>query len=108
MKDSNACDVIIQCNIIISFHFITRVKYPIGSTNARVIFSIDIQRAPSLISNLQEQEATLKQCIEQLESLDAARLTLINNLKEALSEEVLSTFFIIFEMFYPVICMHTI
>uniref|UniRef100_M8C746 Uncharacterized protein n=1 Tax=Aegilops tauschii TaxID=37682 RepID=M8C746_AEGTA len=46
-----------------------------------------IQQALSLISNLQEQEAILKQCIEQLESVDAARITLISNLKEALSEE---------------------
>ncbi|KAM3256002.1 hypothetical protein ACQJBY_048890 [Aegilops geniculata] len=45
------------------------------------------QQASSLISNLQEQEAILKQCIEQLESVDAARITLISNLKEALSEE---------------------
>jgi len=47
----------------------------------------DIQQAPSLISNLQEQEAILKQCIEQLESVDTARITLINHLKEALSEQ---------------------
>ncbi|VAI15875.1 unnamed protein product [Triticum turgidum subsp. durum] len=47
----------------------------------------DIQQVSSLISNLQEQEAILKQCIEQLESVDAARITLISNLKEALSEE---------------------
>ena len=74
-------------------------KYPICSTNAWVIFSIDIQQASSLISNLQEQEAILKQCIEQLESVDAARITLINHLKEALSEQVLSTFSIILQMF---------
>jgi len=42
-----------------------------------------------LISDLQEQEMTLKQCIEQLESVDAARISLINQLKEALSEQVL-------------------
>ncbi|XP_051186013.1 uncharacterized protein [Lolium perenne] len=47
----------------------------------------DIQQASSLISKLQEQEADLKQCIEQLESVDAARITLINHLKEALSEQ---------------------
>jgi len=40
-----------------------------------------------LISDLQEQEMTLKQCIEQLESVDAARISLINQLKEALSEQ---------------------
>ncbi|CAM0950387.1 unnamed protein product [Alopecurus aequalis] len=47
----------------------------------------DIQQAPSLVSNLQEQEAILKQCIEQLESVDAARIILISHLKEALSEQ---------------------
>ncbi|KQJ92467.1 proline-rich protein 36 isoform X2 [Brachypodium distachyon] len=47
----------------------------------------DSQQTSSLICNLQEQEAILKQCIEQLESVDAARITLINQLKEALSEQ---------------------
>ncbi|KAG2555624.1 hypothetical protein PVAP13_8NG016103 [Panicum virgatum] len=45
------------------------------------------QPASTLISDLQEQEMTLKQCIEQLESVDAARISLINQLKEALSEQ---------------------
>ncbi|PWZ37913.1 Regulation of nuclear pre-mRNA domain-containing protein 1A [Zea mays] len=45
------------------------------------------QPASSLISDLQEQEMTLKQCIEQLESAGTARISLINQLKEALSEQ---------------------
>ncbi|CAN6352722.1 unnamed protein product [Urochloa humidicola] len=45
------------------------------------------QPASTLISDLQEQEMTLKQCIEQLEKVDAARISLINQLKEALSEQ---------------------
>ncbi|CAD6258526.1 unnamed protein product [Miscanthus lutarioriparius] len=45
------------------------------------------QPASSLISDLQEQEMTLKQCIEQLESVDMARVSLINQLKQALSEQ---------------------
>ena len=57
------------------------------------------QPASSLISDLQEQEMTLKQCIEQLESVDMARVSLINQLKQALSEQVLSLF-IIFPTFY--------
>lgn len=52
------------------------------------------QPASSLISDLQEQEMTLKQCIEQLESVDMARVSLINQLKQALSEQVLSLFII--------------
>ncbi|XP_062182307.1 uncharacterized protein LOC133886609 [Phragmites australis] len=46
-----------------------------------------IQPASSLISDLQEQETTLKQCIEQLESVDTMRMSLINQLKEALREQ---------------------
>uniref|UniRef100_A0A0D9XWI2 CID domain-containing protein n=1 Tax=Leersia perrieri TaxID=77586 RepID=A0A0D9XWI2_9ORYZ len=41
----------------------------------------------SLISDLQGQEAVLKQCIENLESVNMARLTLINKLREALAEQ---------------------
>ncbi|KAF8706432.1 hypothetical protein HU200_030703 [Digitaria exilis] len=51
-----------------------------GSTNGN-------QPASTLISDLQEQEMTLKQYIGQLESVDVARTTLINQLKEALSEQ---------------------
>jgi hypothetical protein len=51
--------------------------------------------------DLEEQEAILKKCIEQLESVDMARINLINQLKVALNEQVSSTFFsIIFQMFY--------
>ncbi|KAJ1264592.1 hypothetical protein BS78_08G011300 [Paspalum vaginatum] len=45
------------------------------------------QPASSLISDLQEQETILKHCIEQLEIVDVARKSLINQLKEALSEQ---------------------
>jgi len=44
-----------------------------------------------MISDLQEQETILKQCISQLESVDVARISLINQLKEALIEQVLCT-----------------
>ncbi|TVU50694.1 hypothetical protein EJB05_02074, partial [Eragrostis curvula] len=46
-----------------------------------------IQQGSSLISDLQEQETIRKQCIEQLESVDMARATLISQLREALSEQ---------------------
>ncbi|XP_040384800.1 actin cytoskeleton-regulatory complex protein pan1-like [Oryza brachyantha] len=46
-----------------------------------------IQQASPLISDLQGQEAVLKQCIEQLESVNMARITLINKLREALTEQ---------------------
>ncbi|XP_062203917.1 uncharacterized protein LOC133906137 isoform X2 [Phragmites australis] len=46
-----------------------------------------VQPASSLISDLQEQETTLKKCIKQLESVETARISLINQLKEALSEQ---------------------
>uniref|UniRef100_A0A0E0R3P0 CID domain-containing protein n=1 Tax=Oryza rufipogon TaxID=4529 RepID=A0A0E0R3P0_ORYRU len=46
-----------------------------------------IQQGSSLISDLQGQETVLKQCIEQLESVNMARITLINKLREALSEQ---------------------
>ncbi|KAF0889057.1 hypothetical protein E2562_021113 [Oryza meyeriana var. granulata] len=46
-----------------------------------------VPQASSLISDLQGQEAVLKQCIEQLESVNMARITLINKLREALTEQ---------------------
>src|SRR5207237_4826523 len=64
-----------------------------------------IQQGSSLISDLQDQESTIKQCIEQLESVATARVTLINQLKEALGEQVLSIYFI-FQMFhFDCICL---
>ncbi|KAM0830205.1 hypothetical protein ACQ4PT_066364 [Festuca glaucescens] len=46
-----------------------------------------IPQASSLITDLEEQEAILKKCIEQLESVDTARINLINQLKVALNEQ---------------------
>ncbi|AQK38811.1 uncharacterized protein LOC100382152 [Zea mays] len=43
--------------------------------------------ASTMISDLQEQETILKHCIAQLGSVDAARISLINQLKEALTEQ---------------------
>jgi hypothetical protein len=48
-----------------------------------------------LITDLEEQEAILKKCIEQLESVDMARINLINQLKVALNEQVSSSFFLL-------------
>ncbi|XP_021302076.1 actin cytoskeleton-regulatory complex protein PAN1 isoform X2 [Sorghum bicolor] len=45
------------------------------------------QPASTMISDLQEQETILKQCISQLESVDVARISLLNQLKEALIEQ---------------------
>ncbi|XP_066355569.1 UPF0400 protein C337.03-like [Miscanthus floridulus] len=45
------------------------------------------QPASTMFSDLQEQETILKQCISQLESVDVARISLINQLKEALIEQ---------------------
>ncbi|CAL4995791.1 unnamed protein product [Urochloa decumbens] len=59
-----------------------RINKDIGDAS-----TIGNQPASTLISDLQEQEMTLKQCIEQLEKVDAARISLINQLKEALSEQ---------------------
>ncbi|XP_010922941.1 uncharacterized protein [Elaeis guineensis] len=44
------------------------------------------QRLP-LLTDLQEQETILKQCIEQLESVELARSSLVAQLKEALKEQ---------------------
>uniref|UniRef100_A0A804NIY3 CID domain-containing protein n=1 Tax=Zea mays TaxID=4577 RepID=A0A804NIY3_MAIZE len=49
------------------------------------------QPASTMISDLPEQETILKQCIAQLESVYVVRILLINQLKEALVEQVLST-----------------
>jgi hypothetical protein len=53
-----------------------------------------------MISDLQEQETILKHCIAQLGSVDAARISLINQLKEALTEQVLKHTSIIFQTFH--------
>jgi hypothetical protein len=42
--------------------------------------------------DIQEQETTLKQCIVQLEIVDVVRIPLMNQLKEALFEQVLALF----------------
>ncbi|KAG1338260.1 regulation of nuclear pre-mRNA domain-containing protein 1A [Cocos nucifera] len=44
------------------------------------------QRSP-LLTDLQDQETILKQCIEQLESVELARSSLVAQLKEALKEQ---------------------
>jgi hypothetical protein len=53
-----------------------------------------------MISDLQEQETILKHCIAQLGSVDAVRISLINQLKEALTEQVLKHTSIIFQTFH--------
>lgn len=47
------------------------------------------QQGSPLINDLQEQETILRQCTEQLESVELARSSLIALLKEALKEQVL-------------------
>ncbi|XP_038979983.1 UPF0400 protein C337.03-like [Phoenix dactylifera] len=45
------------------------------------------QQGLPLLNDLQEQETILKQCIEQLESVELARSSLVAQLKEALKEQ---------------------
>ncbi|XP_042379161.1 regulation of nuclear pre-mRNA domain-containing protein 1B-like isoform X1 [Zingiber officinale] len=59
----------------------------------RVEKNIDIvtkqgdQQGPTFITDLQNQEAVLKQCIEQLETAKSTRATLVYQLTEALKEQ---------------------
>jgi regulator of Ty1 transposition protein 103 len=46
------------------------------------------QQEPVIVDELQDQENVLKQCVEQLESVEATRATLISQLKEALHDQV--------------------
>ncbi|XP_059427937.1 uncharacterized protein LOC132161773 [Corylus avellana] len=46
------------------------------------------QQEPVIVDELQDQENVLKQCVEQLESAEATRATLISQLKEALQDQV--------------------
>nr|CAD1817387.1 unnamed protein product [Ananas comosus var. bracteatus] len=45
------------------------------------------QQGSPLIADLQDQETILKQCIQQLETVEATRATLVDQLKEALKEQ---------------------
>jgi hypothetical protein len=56
---------------------------------------------------LTEHEAIMKQCIQQFESVHVARIILIKHLKEAISEQVIGTSFIIFWMFYRACLLST-
>lgn len=44
----------------------------------------------TLAKELEDEENTLKQCIEKLKSVEATRAALVSQLKEALHEQVLS------------------
>lgn len=46
-----------------------------------------IQQGSPLLNEVEEQETILKQCVEQLVSVEATRAVLISNLKEALQEQ---------------------
>lgn len=46
------------------------------------------QLGSSLVNDLQEQEEELKQYMEQLENAEAARASLLSQLKDALQEQV--------------------
>ncbi|GLT52891.1 hypothetical protein SLA2020_262010 [Shorea laevis] len=45
------------------------------------------QQEPVIVDELQDQENVLKQCVEQLESAEATRATLISQLREALQDQ---------------------
>lgn len=42
----------------------------------------------SLAEEIQVEEATLKQCVEKIKSIEACREALVSQLKEALHEQV--------------------
>jgi regulator of Ty1 transposition protein 103 len=50
------------------------------------------QPGSTLVDDLQQQENELKQYMVQLENAEAARATLLSQLKEALQEQVQSLF----------------
>ncbi|XP_072993773.1 uncharacterized protein [Typha latifolia] len=52
------------------------------------------QQGSQLIIDLREQESNLKQCVQQLESVEATRVALVDQLKEALKEQELKLEFV--------------
>ena len=52
------------------------------------LFSVKDPKRKVLAKELEEEENILKQCIEKLKSIEASRLALVAQLKEALNEQV--------------------
>lgn len=55
-------------------------------------FILGNQQGSPLIADVQDQETILKQCIQQLETVEATRAALVDQLKEALKEQVTFVF----------------
>lgn len=51
-----------------------------------------------VVDNIQKQENTIQQCINQLEKIEAIRVALVSQLREALEDQVWSSFFQIFSL----------
>lgn len=62
-------------------------------------FSVKDPKRKILAKELEEEENVLKQCIEKLKLVEANRVALLSQLREALNEQVLSFIFIFFLMF---------
>lgn len=52
------------------------------------MFSVNDPKRKTLAKELEEEENVLKQCIEKLKSIEASRIALVSNLREALNEQV--------------------
>lgn len=52
----------------------------------------DNPRRKSLAKELEEEEYLLRQCIEKLKSVQGSRTSLVNQLKDALREQVIMIF----------------
>jgi len=51
-------------------------------------FSAKDPKRKTLAKDLEEEENTLKECIEKLKSVEANRIALVTQLREALQEQV--------------------
>lgn len=52
------------------------------------LLSVKDPKRKTIAKELEEQESTLKQCIEKLKLAESSRLALVSQLKEALHEQV--------------------
>lgn len=65
-----------------------------------MLLSAKDPKRKTLAKELEEEENTLKQCVEKLKLAEASRLALVSQLKEALHEQVLDYSILFIYLFY--------
>ena len=65
----------------------------------------DNPKRKSLAKELEEEEYLLRQCVEKLKSVQGSRTSLVNQLKDALREQVLLIFSHYFVIYLSLFCL---